>query len=162
MTDPFFRLGRFSQNGDAKLCLVLGDDDIVELKSAANLSGQQSLAEASRLDDLLIEWDRNFDQLRGVAETACGKARRALVRCSSRTSSLFRRCRARSASRSENDADHVAGMTKMFMSALAAAAQPPPRSARSLRQGLRHDRRIRRYHLRRGMSRIHRQAELAS
>ena len=54
MTDPFFRLGLFSQGGNAKLCLVLGDDDIVELKSAAKLAGQQSLAEASRLDDLLV------------------------------------------------------------------------------------------------------------
>ena len=98
MTDPFFRLGLFSQNGDAKLCLVLRDDDIVELKSAANLAGQQSLAETSRLDDLLIDWDRNFDRLRGVAEAVMREGSASLESAaSSKTSSLFRLCRARSA-----------------------------------------------------------------
>ena len=123
MTDPFFRLGQFSQNGDAKLCLVLGDDDIVELKSAANLSGQQSLAEASRLDDLLIEWDRNFDQLRGVAETVVREGAASLGPLQledlkplppvSRPKRLLYAA--------ANYADHVAGMTKTFTSALPAA-----------------------------------------
>ena len=97
MTEPFFRIGLFSENGTAKLCLVLGDDDIVELKSAANLAGQQSLADASRLDDLLVDWDRNFDRLRDVAEAVAREGAASLVRCSSRSSSLFRPCRAQSA-----------------------------------------------------------------
>ena len=123
MTDPFFRLGLFSQNGDAKLCLVLGDDDIVELKSAAKLSGQGSLAEATRLDDLLIDWDRNFDRLRGVAEAVVREGAASLGQLQledlkplppvSRPKRLLYAA--------ANYADHVAGMTKTFTSALPAA-----------------------------------------
>jgi 2,4-diketo-3-deoxy-L-fuconate hydrolase len=123
MTDPFFRLGLFSQNGDAKLCLVLGDDDIVELKSAAKLSGQRSLAEASRLDDLLIDWDRNFDRLRGVAEAVVREGAATLgplqLKDLKPLPPVSRPKRLLYAA--ANYADHVAGMTKTFTSALPAA-----------------------------------------
>jgi 2,4-diketo-3-deoxy-L-fuconate hydrolase len=123
MTDPFFRLGLFSQKGDAKLCLVLGDNDIVELKSAANLAGQPSLAEASRLDDLLIDWDRNFDRLRGVAEAVTREGSASLgplqLKDLKPLPPVSRPKRLLYAA--ANYADHVAGMTKTFTSALPAA-----------------------------------------
>ena len=123
MTDPFFRLGLFSQGGNAKLCLVLGDDDIVELKSAAKLAGQQSLAEASRLDDLLIDWDRNFDRLRGVAEAVVREGVASLrplqLKDLKPLPPVSRPKRLLYAA--ANYADHVAGMTKTFASALPAA-----------------------------------------
>ena len=123
MTDPLFRIGLFCLNGDAKLCLVLGDDKIVELNRAATLAEQQTLAEANRLDDLLSDWDRNFDRLRDVAEAIAreGLASHDLLRLRDlRPLPPVTRPR-RLLYAAANYADHVAGMTKTFTSALPAA-----------------------------------------
>jgi 2-keto-4-pentenoate hydratase/2-oxohepta-3-ene-1,7-dioic acid hydratase in catechol pathway len=123
MTDPFFRLGSFSVNGDVKLCLVLGDADIVELKSAATRAGQRSLAEANRLDELLSDWDRNFDRLRKVAEAVAREGAASVdplrlknLRPLPPVTHPLRLLYA-----AANYADHVAGMTKTFTNALPAA-----------------------------------------
>jgi hypothetical protein len=70
MTESFFRLGLFSHEGDAKLCLVLGDDEIISLEAASASAGHTALGRAQRLDDLLADWDRNFDSLRRVTDFA--------------------------------------------------------------------------------------------
>ena len=121
MTDPFFRLGLFSQNGDAKLCLVLGDDDIVELKSAAGRAGQPSLAEANRLDDLLVDWDRNFDRVCELAETVGRQGAANPLRLQDLKPLPPVSHPRRLLYAAANYADHVAGMTKTFTSALPAA-----------------------------------------
>jgi 2,4-didehydro-3-deoxy-L-rhamnonate hydrolase len=123
MTDVFFRLGAFSQNGEAKLCLVLGEADIVELRGAAMRARQHSLAEANCLDELLSDWDRNFDRLRKVAEAVAreGQADVNPLRLEHLRPLPPVMHPLRLLYAAANYADHVAGMTKTFTSALPAA-----------------------------------------
>ncbi len=128
MTDPLFRLGRFSHKASAKLCLVLGEEQLVELKAASLVAGNSELAEANLLDDLLADWDRNFDRLREVAEFVRREGAENFrpfplkdVRPLPPVTHPHRLLYA-----AANYADHVAGMTKTFTSAL-----PEPGAAKS-------------------------------
>ena len=70
---------------------MFGDEDIVELKSAATSAGQTSLAQTRCLDDLLVDWERNFDRLREVAGAIATRRRRNIFgRFTSRTRGRFR------------------------------------------------------------------------
>jgi len=126
MSDPVFRLGLFSHNAVAKLCLVFGDGELVELRNAAAIAGPSALANASRLDDLLVDWDRNFDRLREVAAAIAREGVASLhpmkladVRPLAPVTQPQKRLYA-----AANYADHVAGMTRTFASALPAPGAP--------------------------------------
>ena len=123
MTDLFFRIGLFPLGGNATLCLALDDADIVELRGAAMRAGQRSLAEANRLDDLLSDWDRNFDRLRKVADFVDreGEAGMEPLRLENLRPLPPVTHPLRLLYAAANYADHVAGMTKTFTSALPAA-----------------------------------------
>jgi 2-keto-4-pentenoate hydratase/2-oxohepta-3-ene-1,7-dioic acid hydratase in catechol pathway len=120
MTDPIFHLGLFSRDANVKLCLVFDDERITGLNAAAGPLGQPALAEALRLDDLLADWDRNFDLLR---ELAGAMAQRGVENFQpfalkdARPSPPVTRPQ-RLLYAAANYADHVAGMTKTFTSAL--------------------------------------------
>jgi 2,4-didehydro-3-deoxy-L-rhamnonate hydrolase len=126
MSDPIFRLGLFSHNASAKLCLVLGDGDLIELSNAAAVTGQSTLANASRLDDLLVDWERNFDRLREAVATVAREGVASLRPLKledvrplppvTRPQKLLYAA--------ANYADHVAGMTKTFVSGLPTATDP--------------------------------------
>jgi 2,4-didehydro-3-deoxy-L-rhamnonate hydrolase len=126
MTDTFFRLGLFSHDASTKLCLVLGDEDIVELRNASTFAGQPAIAEARRLDDLLVDWDRNFDRLRNVAEaiTREGVANFRPLRLEDVLPLAPVTRPQRLLYAAANYADHVAAMTKTFVSSLPAPGAP--------------------------------------
>jgi 2,4-diketo-3-deoxy-L-fuconate hydrolase len=116
MTDTFFRLGMFSIQGGAKLCLEMGDGEVVELRKAANLSGRTSLAQAASLEDLLVDWERNFDALREVAYVVSrrGDAEIGKVGPNEATPLPPLKNPKRLLYAAANYSDHVAGMTKTF------------------------------------------------
>jgi len=122
MTD-LFRLGVFSKNGDVKLCLVLDDDKIVDLKSAAAAADKPSLGKAATLDDLLIDWERNFEQLQHVAQAARREGLASLGQPSSKDLTPLPPVThpKRLLYAAANYAEHVAGMTKTFTNTLPAA-----------------------------------------
>jgi 2-keto-4-pentenoate hydratase/2-oxohepta-3-ene-1,7-dioic acid hydratase in catechol pathway len=122
MTEPFFRISRISQAGAARLCLSLGDDVLVDLQSAAARAGQKEVAAARLLDDLLADWDRNFDRLLKIAEFVSrdGPGPGAVSLGDVRPLPPVARPQ-RLLYAAANYAEHVAGMTKTFTSAL-----PPP------------------------------------
>jgi 2,4-diketo-3-deoxy-L-fuconate hydrolase len=126
MTDTFFRLGLFSHNASAKLCLVLGDEEIVELRDAATFARQPALGEANRLDDLLVDWDRNFDRLRAVAEAVTREG--AVNFHPMRLADVLPLAPVTRPQRllyaAANYADHVAGMTRTFTSGLPTPGAP--------------------------------------
>jgi 2-keto-4-pentenoate hydratase/2-oxohepta-3-ene-1,7-dioic acid hydratase in catechol pathway len=118
MTDIFFRLGMFRVQGDATLCLELGDSEVVALKEAATVAGRAALAQAASLEDLLLDWERSFDALREVAE-AVKREGAGGVKDAKPLAPLKNPKRLLYAA--ANYSDHVAGMTRTFTSALPAA-----------------------------------------
>jgi 2-keto-4-pentenoate hydratase/2-oxohepta-3-ene-1,7-dioic acid hydratase in catechol pathway len=117
MSDLLFRLGMFALGGAPKLCLVFGDDAIVELADAAARAGRPEFAEARRLDDLLADWDRNFDRLCEIVQRN-GSAPPAPLRLSDLKPLPPVSNPQRLLYAAANYAEHVAGMTRTFTNAL--------------------------------------------
>ena len=78
-----FKLGTFAkQGGVAFAAIVLGDDDVINLKAAPNAS---ALSSTDSIDGLLEDWDANFAVLQKISDTLqkedrCGAVKLASLR----------------------------------------------------------------------------------
>jgi 2,4-didehydro-3-deoxy-L-rhamnonate hydrolase len=81
MNDTPFKLGTFAKRGGgAFVAIVLGDDDVINLKAApaaAALSGTDSI------DGLLEDWDANFAVLQQISDTLQKEGRPGAVKLAS-------------------------------------------------------------------------------
>jgi 2,4-didehydro-3-deoxy-L-rhamnonate hydrolase len=76
-----FKLGTFAkQGGGAFAAIVLGDDDVINLKAAPNAA---ALSGTDSIDDLLEDWDANFVVLQKISDTLQKEGRRDSVKLNS-------------------------------------------------------------------------------
>ena len=66
MTGRAFKLGTFAKSGGKPFAAIVLDDNAYDLAQAAKASGK-SLGDARTIQDLLEDWDRNFDTLQEIA-----------------------------------------------------------------------------------------------
>jgi len=123
MTDVGFKLGEFRVGDRHILGMVLGSS-VVDLKSKQALAGgADRLSPFDSIQDLLEDWDRNFERLSAVAELARSKSIEPI--CSLDHDTCKPRPPIKRPSRmlyaAANYSDHVANMRRTFSSAL-----PPP------------------------------------
>ncbi len=73
MADIEFKLGTFAKNGDSKnggapfVGLVIGDN-IYELAAVAETHGRRNVTTTAGIQEMLAEWDENFDGLCAIAD----------------------------------------------------------------------------------------------
>ena len=78
-----FKLGTFAkQGGGAFAAIVLGEDDVIDLKDAPNAA---ALSGTDSIDGLLEDWDANFAVLQKISDTLqkedrCGAVKLASLR----------------------------------------------------------------------------------
>jgi 2-keto-4-pentenoate hydratase/2-oxohepta-3-ene-1,7-dioic acid hydratase in catechol pathway len=76
-----FKLGTFAKTGGAPFAaIVLGDDDVINLKSAPNAI---SLSSTDGIDGLLDDWDANFAALQKICEALEKEGRPGAVKLAS-------------------------------------------------------------------------------
>ena len=76
-----FKLGIFAkQAGGAFTAIVLGDDDIINLKDAPKAA---ALSSTDSIDGLLEDWDANFAVLKKISDTLQKEGRRGAVKLAS-------------------------------------------------------------------------------
>jgi 2,4-didehydro-3-deoxy-L-rhamnonate hydrolase len=76
-----FKLGTFAkQGGGAFAAIVLGDDDVINLKDAPNAA---ALSSTDSIDGLLEDWDANFAVLQKISDTLHREGRRGAVELAS-------------------------------------------------------------------------------
>jgi 2-keto-4-pentenoate hydratase/2-oxohepta-3-ene-1,7-dioic acid hydratase in catechol pathway len=76
-----FKLGTFAkQGGGAFAAIVLGDDDVINLKAAPNAA---ALSSADSIDGLLEDWDANFAVLQRISDALQKEGRRGAVKLGS-------------------------------------------------------------------------------
>jgi hypothetical protein len=73
-----FKLGTFAKRGGgAFAAIVLGDDDVINLKAALNAA---ALSSTDSVDGLLEDWDANFAVLQKISDTLQQEGRPGAVR----------------------------------------------------------------------------------
>ena len=76
-----FKLGTFAkQGGGAFAAIVLGDDDVINLKAAPNAA---ALSSTDSIDGLLEDWDANFAVLQRISDALQKEGRRGAVKLGS-------------------------------------------------------------------------------
>jgi len=76
-----FKLGTFAkQGGGAFAAIVLGDDDVINLKAAPNAA---ALSSTDSIDGLLEDWDANFAVLQKISDTLQKEGRPSAVKLAS-------------------------------------------------------------------------------
>jgi 2,4-didehydro-3-deoxy-L-rhamnonate hydrolase len=76
-----FKLGTFAkQGGGAFAAIVLGDDDVIDLKGAPNPA---ALSSTDSIDGLLEDWDANFAVLQKISDALQKEGRRGAVKLGS-------------------------------------------------------------------------------
>jgi 2,4-didehydro-3-deoxy-L-rhamnonate hydrolase len=81
MNSTPFKLGTFAkQGGGAFAAIVLGDDDIINLKRAPNAA---ALSSTDSIDGLLEDWDANFAALQKISDALQKEGRRGAVKLAS-------------------------------------------------------------------------------
>ena len=78
MNGTSFKLGTFAKpGGGAFAAIVLGDDDIINLKAAPNAA---ALSSTDSIDGLLEDWDANFAVLQKISDTLQKEGRPGAVK----------------------------------------------------------------------------------
>jgi 2-keto-4-pentenoate hydratase/2-oxohepta-3-ene-1,7-dioic acid hydratase in catechol pathway len=78
MSGTPFKLGTFArQGGGAFAAIVLGDDDVINLKAAPNAA---NLSSTDSIDALLEDWDANFAVLQKISDTLQKEGRPGAVK----------------------------------------------------------------------------------